>query len=149
MGITKTLAGQQVLKDRSVPLSPRQRMALIMFDGKRSMADVLAATAAAGVTAEDLEKLVELGLIEAGAGHEDTAPAPFVDLRSPQERYMEAYPIATQLTAGLGLGLKGLRLNLAVEQATNIDELEALAPRILDAVGKDKFLPLQVALKGH
>lgn len=146
MGIAKTAAGQQVLKDRSVALSQRQRMALIMFDGKRSMADVLAATAAAGVTSEDLSKLVELGLIEPG-GHEDTAPAPFVDLRSPQERYMEAYPIATQLTAGLGL--KGLRLNLAVEQATNIDELEALAPRILEAVGKEKFAALYIALKGH
>lgn len=147
MGIAKTLAGQQVLKDRSVALSPRQRMALIMFDGKRSMADVLAATAAAGVTQEDLDKLAELGLIEPGGGHDDTAPAPFVDLRSPQERYMEAYPIATQLTSGLGL--KGLRLNLAVEQAASIDELEALAPRILEAVGKEKFAPLHIALKGH
>lgn len=144
MSIAKTEVGQQVLKDRSVALTPRQRMALIMFDGKRSMADVLAATAAAGVTQEDIDLLVSLSLIE----HSDeTVPGPLVDLRTPKERYMEAYPIATALTAELGL--KGLRLNLAVEQAGNFEQLEALAPRIREAVGKEKFAILEAALKGH
>ena len=37
----KTPAGLQVLKDRSVALSPRQRTALILIDGKRRIAEVL------------------------------------------------------------------------------------------------------------
>lgn len=40
MILVKTEAGQQVLKDRSVPLSPRQRTAFILFDGKRSVDEV-------------------------------------------------------------------------------------------------------------
>jgi len=43
MILLKTEIGQQVLKDRSVRLTPRQRSAFILFDGRRSVADVLAA----------------------------------------------------------------------------------------------------------
>ena len=94
----KTHAGQQVLKDRSVTLTPRQRAVFILVDGKRSIDDILQATAAAGVTREDLDRLFELGLVV------DSAPAqirPVVaaPARSPQERYAAAYPIATRLTA--------------------------------------------------
>ena len=64
--------------------------------------------------------------------------------RSPKERYQAAYPIATELTAGLGL--RGFRLNLAVEGAGSFDDLAALAPRIREAVGDDKFERLDQAL---
>jgi hypothetical protein len=67
--------------------------------------------------------------------------------RTPQERYAEAYPIATALTAQLGL--RGFRLNLAVEAAGNYEELLAVAPRIKDAVGAEKFRPLDSALNDH
>ena len=36
----KTALGQQVLKDRSVALTPRQRAALIVIDGKRTIAEL-------------------------------------------------------------------------------------------------------------
>ena len=49
----KTPAGLQVLKDRSVALSPRQRTALILIDGKRGIAEVLQA----GATPDDIERL--------------------------------------------------------------------------------------------
>jgi len=142
----KTAVGQQVLKDRSVPLSPRQRAAFILIDGKRSLSEVLQQTAAAGVTREDVDQLLALGLIAADPAptrERPAQPAP-ADARSRKERYAAAYPLATQLTAGLGL--RGLRLNLAVEKATGFDELFALAPKILEAVGPDKFAPLQEAL---
>lgn len=63
MIVVKTQVGHQVMKDRSVSLTPRQRSVFIMFDGKRSLDEVRAATAAAGVTQEDIDKLFELGLI--------------------------------------------------------------------------------------
>lgn len=140
----KTSAGQQVLKDRSVTLTPRQRAVFILIDGKRSLDDVLQSTAAAGVTREDVDRLFELGLVADSSPAIELAAAAPADDRSPQQRYAEAYPIATKLTASLGL--RGVRLNLAVEGATSFEDLLALSPRIRDAVGPDKFAPLARAL---
>lgn len=138
----KTASGHQVLKDRSVKLTPRQRAALILVDGKRSLAAVLEATSAAGICRADLERLFELELVEPLPA---AAPAqPAEALLSPQERYAAAYPIATRLTSALGL--RGVRLNLAVEAATGYEELLAVAARIREAVGTDKYAPLQDAL---
>lgn len=59
----KSAAGLQVLKDRSVALSPRQRAAFILVDGKRSVQELLA-HAAGAVSAEDIDRLFELGLVD-------------------------------------------------------------------------------------
>ena len=157
MTIAKTEAGHRVLKDRSVVLTPRQRSAFILIDGKKTAEQVLAATAASGVTREDLDLLMALGLIHeaglvaagsvagAGAAATPAAATPRSD-RTPQDRYRDAYPIASKLTGSLGL--RGFRLNLAVEGATSYETLLALAPRIREAVGDDKFAPLDRALNG-
>ena len=167
---TKSETGHQVIKDRSVPLSPRQRSAFILFDGKRSVDNVLAATAGLGVTREDVQFMADQGLLVLRSSG---APAPLAAAASPapqsvagdptavpvapaatsvrsersaQQRYQDAYPIATQLTAGLGL--RGFRLNLAVEGAGSFEKLLELAPKIRDAVGADKFASLDKALNG-
>lgn len=153
MRMVKTQAGQQVLKDRSVTLSPRQRSAFILFDGKRTPDEVLAATAPMGVTRQDIEHLVALGLLcdpELRDGPmADTVPAGLAELpdkatRSPEQRYAQAYPVAMLLTTGLGL--KGFGLSMAVSAAGNYEQLLELAPRIREAVGREKFLPLALAL---
>jgi hypothetical protein len=154
MLMVKTEKGHQVLKDRSVPLTPRQRSAFILVDGKRTLDQVLAATAPAGVTREDIDKLFELGLIadpspqvtasEVAMAQAQAEAVEHHKHRTPQERYAEAYPIATQLTASLGL--RGFRLNLAVEAAGNYEELLEVAPKIRDAVGVEKYGPLDNAL---
>ncbi len=159
MILVKTETGLQVMKDRSVALGPRQRSAFILFDGKRTLDDVLAATAAMGVSRADIEQLLVLGLLcdrsaRAGAPgpaalYPDTVPAALVELpehasRPPQQRYADAYPIAIQLTSALGL--RGFRLNLAVEGAGSYEQLAALAPKIREAVGPEKYLPLGLAL---
>lgn len=157
MSIVKTEAGLQVMKDRSVPLTPRQRSVFILVDGKRSMQELLTASAAMGVSPEDIEQLFELGLItdstpqpspgeRAAAVAQDEA-AKEHNARSPMQRYQEAYPIATKLTAALGL--RGFRLNLAVEAAGNYEQLLELAPRIREAVGSDKFAALDKALNNR
>ncbi len=71
----KTPSGQQVLKDRSVPLTLRQRAALIVIDGKRTLTEVLHG---AGVAPEDVQRLFQLGLVAemAAGGNEPTVPAP-------------------------------------------------------------------------
>ena len=161
MLIIKTELGNRVMKDRSVTLTPRQRAAFILFDGKRTLDSVMKATQPVGVTKEDVDKLFELGLVEdatpAGvaaeeAAHEavEKARADAVEVhkhRTPQERYAEAYPIATAITAQLGL--RGFRLNLAVEAASNFEELLVIAPKIREAVGPEKFKPLDSALNDH
>ena len=157
MLIVKTELGHRVMKDRSVALTPRQRAAFILFDGKRTLDQVMNATKPVGVTKEDVDKLFELKLVEdatteQGAALEavEKAQAEAVEQhkhRTPQERFAEAYPIATALTAQLGL--RGFRLNLAVEGASNYEELLAVAPKIKDAVGPEKFRPLDKALNDH
>lgn len=157
MSIVKTEAGLRVMKDRSVPLTPRQRSVFILIDGKRSMQELLTASAAMGVSHEDIEHLFELGLItdsapQASAAEQAAAVAQDEQIkehnaRSPMQRYQEAYPIATRLTASLGL--RGFRLNLAVEAAGNYEQLLELAPKIRDAVGPDKFVPLDKALNNR
>ena len=171
---TKSETGHQVIKDRSVPLSPRQRSAFILFDGKRSVDNVLAATAGLGVTREDVQYMADQGLLvprpsavpaslaavaapvaqPTAQGVEDAAGSPAAAVpapaatsdRSAQQRYQDAYPVATQLTASLGL--RGFRLNLAVEGAGSFEKLLELAPKIRDAVGADKFASLDKALNG-
>ena len=142
MTLAKTDAGLRMLKDRGSGLSPRQRAALILFDGQRSLDEVLAATSAGGVTRQDIEHLLELGLVS------DQPPVqPFSDSGPgglDRDRYLQAYAVATALTAELG-GKWG-NLNLAVEAADNLEEIEALASRIRAAVGPMKFARLEALL---
>lgn len=161
MVLVKTQAGQDALKNRHGNLSSRQRSAFILFDGKRTTGEVLAATAAMGITQDDVELMIAQGLLESPSGQPlsvaavAAVEAPATDLgtiassvegsgRSPKERYQQAYPVATELTAGLGL--RGFRLNLAVEGAGSFEDLAALAPKIREAVGDAKFGRLDKAL---
>jgi hypothetical protein len=165
MKYVKTEAGQRVMKDRSVPLTPKQRSAFILFDGKRTLEEVLVATAPMGVTREDIEAMVQLDLLAAVEGAGDATknsvvavpvvsnsapPAPAGGAassgRTSQQRYQDAYPVATRLTASLGL--RGFRLNLAVEAATSYEQLRELAPKIRDAVPPEQFAMLDFALNG-
>ncbi len=163
MRYTKTEQGQTALQNRSLALTPRQRSAFILFDGKRSVDEVLKATAGLGVTPEDVHHLVGSGwLTEATqpmavpttpavkpvAPLHSQAPSAAGKERSPsqsdQADYSRAYPIATQLTAGLGL--PGFRLNLAVEAAGDLGKLQDVAPKIKETLGAEKFKELEVAL---
>ncbi|MBT2322484.1 hypothetical protein J7E62_09020 [Variovorax paradoxus] len=168
MILVKTEAGHQALKDRSIRLTPRQRSAFILCDGKRSVSEVL--EAGTGIAREDIDQMIELGLLGQVGGTADAgtvSAAPVVEIpkavprqaapdpipaeasapaRSNQQRYKDAYPIATQLTGSLGL--RGFRLNLSVEGTSTYEELLALASRIRDAVGPEKAAALDRALQG-
>ena len=168
MILLKTAAGQQAFKERHGALSLRQRSAFLLFDGKRTLDQVLAATHSVGIGWDDVRSMIESGLLELAdktSGHRSAkVPAPVdrveahevteevteeVDVgvgseRSASERYQAGYLIATELTAALGL--RGFRLHLAVEGATGFDSLAALAPKIREAVGADKYARLEQAL---
>lgn len=160
MRYVKTQAGQQAFKTRSEVLTLRQRSAFVLFDGRKTLDDVLAMTAGLGVVKADVDHMVFAGLLEGvrqGTGEATSASeAPHSGAGGPSgvrasggdqveglslsERYARAWPIATQLTASLGL--RGFRLNLAVEAASGYEQLRDLLPRIQEAVGSEKALPL-------
>ncbi len=154
MKYAKTEAGQQAFKARSAALTPRLRSAFILFDGKKTVGEVLAMTTGLGVIEADIQHLVAAGLLEGVARAQavtaleespNAVAAEPLSLSSAQQRYARAWPIATKITAGLGL--RGFRLNLAVEAATGYEQLRDLLPKIREAVGADKALPLEQALR--
>ncbi|MDB5895522.1 MAG: hypothetical protein JWQ88_3053, partial [Rhodoferax sp.] len=171
--------GQRAFKERAPALSTRLRAAFILIDGKRTVQDVLRATAGLGISEPDILQLLSLqfiaevaepagpesavaaahahmaphresiqkaaGLVEVqSTTGNDAIPAPAASSTLPQELYIRAYPIATRLTADLGL--RGFRLNLAVEQASGYQQLVELLPKIRAAVGAIKSQPLEEAL---
>ncbi|MBL0389976.1 hypothetical protein JJ685_02350 [Ramlibacter monticola] len=147
MTMAKTDEGLRSLKDRRSGLSPRQRAALILIDGQRSVEEVL--TVAGGTTRADIDRLVELGLVA-----EQLLPRRPVSASEPDftdsscagwDQYVRAYGIATELAAQLGR--KDIQLALAVEAAGTLAELDALAPQLLEAVGPVKFARLESALR--
>lgn len=152
----KTELGQQAFKARSPLFTVRQRTAFIMFDGHKTVEQVLASGAALGLTAEDVEHMVEHGFLEMAAGEAQKAAqeaskaaaalavADSFKAHTAQDRYKEALPIATKLTAALGL--RGFRLNLAVEAASGYDELLALLPKIKEAAGAKACVELERTL---
>jgi hypothetical protein len=162
MALVKTDEGQQAFKARSPLFSNRQRAAFILFDGVKSMAQVLAASSGLGVSPADVDHMLSNGFLKENAATaaipsalSQAAPATQVEAASagtssssrlPQERYAQAWPVATQLTASLGL--RGFRLNLAVEAASGYEDLLALFPKIQAAVGVEKAVVLEQALKG-
>lgn len=161
MKYAKTTAGQQALKERSAQLTPRQRSAMILFDGKKTLDQVMVAVAGLGFSMIDMDHLLALGylaLVEGAsppsmslpvtASVPPVAPASAGDsppLLNKSELFSLAWPIATRLTAMLGL--RGFRLNLAVEAASGYDELLTLLPRITEAMGPEKVRELREALR--
>ncbi len=148
----KTEFGQQAFKARSAALTPRQRSAFILFDGRKSVDEVLAMTAGLGVSAIDVHSMVSAGLLElvgraVPLPRLETEPLPLETAVgfTPAQRFARAWPIATRITASLGL--RGFRLNLAVEGAAGYEQLRDLLPKIRDAVGAEKALELELALK--
>ena len=170
MAHIKTQLGQLAFKERSVLMSNRQRSLFLLFDGARSVDQILLLTKALGSSQADIDHLVSVGFIEE---HDQSAaavtsakppsspisPSPVADVvpsipnvgavasgtRTPQERFAQAWPMATQLTAGMGL--RGFRLNLSIEGASGYDDLLALFPKIQAAVGHEKCAALERVLK--
>lgn len=166
MRFIKTETGQQAFKERSPLFSSRQRSTFILFDGNKTVAQVLASTAGMGVTQADVDTMVSNGfLVSVGEEVAPTAPMPLTGSPAKpatatpapapafsgvqlgeQERYQSAKILATQLTASLGL--RGFMLNLSVESAAGLNDLIKLFPKIRDAVGAKAAEELERALKG-
>jgi hypothetical protein len=159
MKLYKTILGNSAFKERSPLFSSRQRSTFILFDGKKAVEQVLTQAAGMGVTQADVDYLLALGFLAEQAVElpPDTGMQPLDQVSTPAEldvgvprserqRYFDAKPLATQLTAGLGL--RGFRLNLAVESAEGYEDLVKLLPKIQEAVGAKACRALTRALQG-
>ncbi len=174
----KTELGKQTFKERNNSLSPRQRSALILFDGAKEDDVILKALAVTGFSHEDIQYLVDNGFIEAtdelqsrpfaansgfsglsgmsGFGGNSGFPVSTQNLPGAQPTEsplseQDRYKLAYPIATRLtsGLGLRGFRLNLSLESAGSYRELMVLAPKIRAAVGDEKFVELYRALKGY
>ena len=175
MHYTKTDIGQQAFKARSPQMSARQRPTFLLFDGKKSLEQVLYATAGLGVSQSDVDHMLALGFL-APAQPEAAMPTPVVvavaavaatpsqpvvatPTNAPaassaaqavgagdsEQRYAEAWPIATHLVDELGMS--GYLLSQAVESATDYAQLLALLPKIQSAAGPKACRELERILK--
>lgn len=156
MALKKTALGLQVMKDRSVSLTPQQRSALILVDGNRGEADVIKMTAAVGVTAKDLEALAELGLIERSEAVAvsitpiNAPPAstitPSATTATESAPSTEGVDFNIALNAAISfcadLGFKGFGLNMALTGVDSLEKLQKLAPDIRKAAGDKKYAQL-------
>ena len=165
MKYTKTETGQLAFKERSPLFSARQRTTFIMFDGVKSLEQVLTAAAGLGITQADVDHMVAQGFLAPTAGQPANA-APVVAAtqaaplaapptvaaagapsdRTEQQRYAEGKNMATQITASLGL--RGFMLNMSVESAAGYADLLALLPKIQSAAGEKACKELELVLKG-
>lgn len=153
MKYTKTESGQLAFKQRSPSITARQRSLFILFDGQKTVDQVLVATSGMGATLADVLSLVDQGYLApvAEAAKVAAVAAPGHVLMGPeghseQQRYLEGKALATQITAKLGL--RGFRLNLSVESAANLKELIDLLPKIQAVAGADHCRELESALRG-
>jgi hypothetical protein len=149
MRFAKTERGQQEVKSRELQLTMKQRAALVLCDAKRPGQSVLDNLAAVGSSADDLQALVRLGLVDELPDAEETAAQEAraaLQAVPPIERYRIAYPIATSLASTLGL--RSFTMTLAVEQATSYEDLCGVATRLRPLVPPEKYLTLHQALYG-
>ena len=161
---SKTEAGRQEIKVRSQVPGRSQRTLLLLIDGKRDVAELLASVS--GTSSADLDALAALGLIVAvdptevaqpmsmpQAGPLASAPAVVAppgnaapaagsavpDWQDTRSGYVDLSSALTE-TIARELGLRGFVLTMAVERAATLDELRAVAERTINAVADRKGL---------
>lgn len=162
---TKTDAGREEIRARQLKLSRTARTLLLIVEPSKSTEEWMQMVR--GATADDLRSLLSLGLIAAKPGLDEppvveveielpvvtTAPGA---VSSPQAPEPVPHPVAeapaapmptpglssltqryTQLaTRHLGL-LESYRMVLEIERCASVDELRALAPRLMAAVERN------------
>jgi hypothetical protein len=166
VSVKKTALGVQVMKDRSVSLTPQQRSALILVDGHRNAEDVVRMTTAVGVTAKDLEALFTMGLIERTAAEAPASIAPVSSSSIPVASTLapDRADSAAQASNELGidfqvalnaaitlcsdLGFKGFSLNMALTGVDSLEKLQKMAPEIRKAAGDKKYALLHPYIFG-
>jgi hypothetical protein len=156
----KTELGRQALRERSDAMPRKFHFPFLMCDGVRDHTDILLAEARTGLTQADIEQMARLGFIQPAPPKTlaETPPAqtlaqPTTSAVAPQAPpskqqanvFYDASQMATALSAKLGL--MGFKLNLAVQAAGSLSDLDKLVPQLEKALGVDTVKPLADLLK--
>jgi hypothetical protein len=126
----KTELGVRELKERTVNLPLPLRGLLIMVDGNRTIADVLAKARMLNLDETALSTLEAGGLIAkkysapSYSGRADAAP---VRTEDEVQRYLEAHQIMSDAT-NKHLGFRGYGLMMRLQKTANIRDLRDLLP---------------------
>ena len=142
----KTDAGRAEMQNRALVKERARRNLLLLIDGLKSEEMLLANLA--GITAADFQELRKLDLIApaagavtvgnparagSAAGAETTRPTSSMPLDVKSLDYSAFTAALTQLIS-THLGLRGFVLTLAVERASTIEDLKAVAQRTIDQI---------------
>jgi hypothetical protein len=159
--VKKTALGIQVMKDRSVTLTPQQRSALILVDGRRDANEIARMTAAVGVTLKDIDALLALKLIESDEtlGRNQLADQSSLEAVNPAVKAPASLSVSagdidfqTALNAAItlcsDLGFKGFSLNMALTGVDTLEKLQKLSPEIRKAAGDKKYALLHPYIFG-
>ena len=144
----KTELGVRELKERQLNLPLPLRSLLIMIDGQRTVADVLAKTRALGLDARAIEKLAVDGLIAPkfaarnGSANDTIEPQRSAD---EVERYLRAQQMMSD-AINAHLGFRGYGLMMRLQKAGNLRDLHELlrdvAAALVKRIGVDKATPV-------
>ncbi len=154
----KTAAGAEEVKRRTDRIDQRTRTLLLMIDGKSTGQTLIERLAGLGISRDNFQALLDLGLIERigpapeaavpaaaaafAAAVERRAPAPPVPEAALQlsdaDRYVEGGKFLNQAASDLMGFFAATGFQQKVARAGNLTELRALKSQLFEAVAKKK-----------
>ena len=169
--LKKTDKGLEALRTRDPALPKHLRTAFILFDGNKSVGQVMSllpTTSPALLELEDIMRMVQAGWLELlkpsfaprvpapsapvaatvratpAAASVSTASSQAAAITNHGERYLQAYALLGVLTGEMGL--RGFRLQMSVEKAADYHGLVALLPKLRTAIEAKKLRPVEKIL---
>lgn len=144
----KTELGVREIKERRLNLPLPLRSLLIMIDGQRTVADVLAKTRVLGLDERAIEKLAVDGLIAPRFATRADAANNAIEPRRTEaevERYLKAQQMMSDAING-HLGLRGYSLMMRLQKAGDLRDLYELlrdiAAALVQRVGVETATPI-------
>jgi len=134
----KTELGIRELRERQLNLPLPLRSLLIMIDGQRTVADVLAKTRALGLDARAIQQLAGDGLIARKYATRTDAANDTVETQRTEdevERYLRAQQMMSDAING-HLGFRGYGLMMRLQKAGNLRDLHELLRDLAAALVK-------------
>ena len=172
--LKKTDKGLEALRTRDPALPKHLRTAFILFDGNKSVGQVMSllpTTSPALLELEDIMRMVQAGWLEllkpsfaprvpapsapvaatvratpaaVSVSSVSTASTQAAAITNHGERYLQAYALLGVLTGEMGL--RGFRLQMSVEKAADYHGLVALLPKLRTAIEAKKLRPVEKIL---
>jgi len=135
----KSAQGRQEIASRSRRLPSPLRSLLFMVDGQRDVDELQHVADTLHAPHDAVAQLLAAGLIEPADAAPPAAAAESVD-PVPTESARRFITLSGLMSEAIGehLGLRGFLMQLRVERCTDVEELLAMLPDVVAAIGKAK-----------